>query len=539
MYRLKNRFLPAGWLALAAGLCLAVLALGLQPAWASPAQQATDTAWPTLPAWLHTPSPTVGPSATPYPTPPEWLRTVAPTPGASPTPPAGLPGGFYLLDAAPAIQLYRKDYANGTPDFVQVIDLSQGARLVLMHGEITEPRPNKGVYGGADPRMTSLAIQTYWQQMRAAAPEAFCVTNGTFFYMPEYPTRLAFPLKVNGQIITDGWGIDTYIGEKQLLELWPERAAISEMNAENLNNSVAPDIVGGLTEEANKRAKRAVGRTFFGIDDRDGDGQYETLLTLNTSTAVQTGAAQVLRDFGADQVIMLDGGGSTQLLCRSGWHIRSDRPIPQAIAIYSAAPPPVAAKLLNQPGWQVLAPGEGYPIELKLQNTGIVSWTAATTRLALDLGTAGGFIELKPEGETLPGQTAVFRTTAPPPSQPGVIEQPVRWSIAYAGKTYPGESLQLQVVALPLALAGQREALQVELRTWMKDHPAETAARAQAWLDERLLPPPTPSQAPTPTAAPQAAPTPSYAWGLLLVPLLMCPGMVVLVVIVARRLRPA
>ena len=164
------------------------------------------------------------------------------------------------------VQLYRKDYPNGNPDFVQVIDLDLGARLELMHGEITEARPYKGDYGGPDPRMTSLLMETYWERLNQTDEKAFCVTNGLFFYMPEYPTRLAFPLKIDGQLVTDGWGKETHIGEQLLLELWDDHASISPLSEAGLKMSTAPNLIGGLTEEANKRLKYSVGRTFFGID---------------------------------------------------------------------------------------------------------------------------------------------------------------------------------------------------------------------------------------------------------------------------------
>jgi hypothetical protein len=47
-------------------------------------------------------------------------------------------------------------------------------------------------------------------------------------------------------------------------------------------------------------------------------------------------AAQVLRDFGAEQVMMLDGGGSTQLSCKGEDYVSSDRLIPQALGVIGA-----------------------------------------------------------------------------------------------------------------------------------------------------------------------------------------------------------
>ena len=134
--------------------------------------------------------------------------------------------------------------------------------------------------------------------------------------MPESPTRLAFPLKVANKVLTDGFGYNTFPGQKLMLELWPDHAVIAPFTKEDLYGSTAPNIIAGLIEDASKSSKNAVGRTFVGVSDRDGNGRFETVLILNTSTALQTDVAQVLRDFGASKVMMLDGGGSTQLICQ-------------------------------------------------------------------------------------------------------------------------------------------------------------------------------------------------------------------------------
>jgi hypothetical protein len=244
-----------------------------------------------------------------------------------------LPPGFYQIAAAPGVQFYQKDYSPGNPDYVQVVDLSQGASVELLHAPLREPRPNKGVYGGADPRFGFNTIQGFWKQLSQSHPSAFCVTNGQFFYMKENPTRLAFPLKKDGVVVTDGWAIEQYPGEKLMFEIWDDRVDIVELSKWSLYGSKAPDILAGLTAKANKRAKDYTGRTFVGVDDRDQNGSFETVLVFNTKTARQKDADQVLTSFGADKVMMLDGGGSTQLVCQGETLIESGRLIPQALGL--------------------------------------------------------------------------------------------------------------------------------------------------------------------------------------------------------------
>jgi hypothetical protein len=463
------------------------------------------------------------------------------SPAFAQTPSPALPDGFQLIDSALGVQLYRKDYPGGSPDFVQVIDLSQGARLELMYGDITEARPTKGSFGGPDPRMTSPALQTYWQRT-SADPYAFCVTNGSFFYMPEYPTRLAFPLKVDGQLVTEGWGIQTYPEQKLILEIWKDRADIQPLDKDALYTSSAPEIIGGLTEDANKRAKYAVGRTFVGVADGDEDGVDETILVLNTQTALQTGAASVLRAFGAEQVMMLDGGGSTQLLCKSGWHIRSDRPIPQAMAVYAAKPPPIATRLLRKPNWPVLVTGESLPMELSIQNTGTISWSAETTQFVLDVkrssasadSTASVATLLPMPEAVMPGKMTVLSDTLSAFNHPGIYTTQIEWGILYDEKTYPGEPVDAQVIVIPTALETQRNDLQAQVNQWKIEKPEQVETLATQWIEEHSEPLLTMIENYSPVTASSAHPNDA-----ILIPLLMLPIVVILGVVIARINREA
>jgi hypothetical protein len=264
------------------------------------------------------------------------LEQVQPDPHS----PGGIqvPAGFHPVMHDAGVQLFRKDYTNGTPDYVEVIRLDQGATIQLMYGDVTESRPGKGAYGGDDPRFLSRTIQQYWDDFSSAESTAFCATNGQFFYMKEYPTRLPLPLKVGGKVISDGYGINQFPGKKLMLEIWDDHAQITSLSQEALYNSTAPDIVAGLAEDAPKNIKKYVGRTFVGVVDQDGDGESETVLLFNTRTARQVDAAGTLYNFGASRVMMLDGGGSTQLICKGEPLITTDRYIPQALGVLAASP---------------------------------------------------------------------------------------------------------------------------------------------------------------------------------------------------------
>ena len=315
-----------------------------------------------------------------------------------------IPSGFRKIDSAFGIELYQKDYPGGSPDYVQVIDLSQGAALKPLHGSITDPRTGMGSYGGNDARFRSLSLSAYWQELKGQDSEAFCVVNGQFFYMLEYPTRLPFPLKIDGQILTDGYGILDFPDQKLMLELWPGRADIVALSKQALYASTAPDIIAGLTEEAPKAKKRYTGRTFIGLTAQNSQGTFSTLMIFNTQTARQVDAAQVLKDFGAQKVMMLDGGGSTQLLCRGKSYIYSDRLVPQAIGIIAGNPGKIQAA-----------------IDTSNLQTSLPSGSSASDPAAAAAGSAVVAPEKQPSNHQVASQD---KATAPPvQTQPPQKEQ--------------------------------------------------------------------------------------------------------------------
>ena len=62
-----------------------------------------------------------------------------------------IPPDFKLVTSGVGVQLFRKDYSGGNPDFVQVIDLTKGARIALLHGDIDEPRLGRASMVGMIP----------------------------------------------------------------------------------------------------------------------------------------------------------------------------------------------------------------------------------------------------------------------------------------------------------------------------------------------------------------------------------------------------
>jgi hypothetical protein len=251
-------------------------------------------------------------------------------------------------------------YGNGT-DFVQELDLAAGVSVQLFDDrhvtywgrDTADESGNLPQYDtGVSVRVEPQPIQTHWQDLRERwGDRAFSVTNGQFF--GSSPLQLAFPLKADGVIYSGGYAGDSeYPHEKMMLAI--ETAAACEAGhcttpqarilpfpevgyPDNPLFSPIRDLIVGLQELADKGIKRNVGRTFAGVGDRNGDGTPETLWLFTSPRSTQLRASRTLRALGAEAVMMLDGGGSTQLVVQGIEWVRSSdetqRTIPQAIGV--------------------------------------------------------------------------------------------------------------------------------------------------------------------------------------------------------------
>jgi len=295
-----------------------------------------------------------------------------------------IPEGFSEIKSEPGVVLYQNNN-----HYVQVVNLKEGASIKLMHGPIANEGQGEGVYGGDNPGFTLQTLEQIWSNFSSSYSNAFSVTNGQFFSTNSNPSPLAFPLKVNGNIVSDGYGIDEYVNQKLMIELWDSYADIRQLTEENLYGSSASDILAGLSEYADKGLNTDNKRTFAGIIDDDMDGSFETVLIFNSTVATQYAAAQILRDFGSTKIIMFDGGGSTQMICQGTNYILSSRLIPQSIGILAAPSTEfylLSGTLTNADGDPV--PGWVYASETTGANLGNQVYTSnGTYEMALFPGT--------------------------------------------------------------------------------------------------------------------------------------------------------
>lgn len=414
----------------------------------------------------------------------------------SAAPPAqDTPTGFTEILSRPGVTLLKKDYDNGTPDYVQEVRLDEGATLRILAGEAQDAGIGQGAYGGDSPTFTRQSLRQFWNGLESIAPHAFCITNGAFFSTDVDPSPLAFPLKKDGRLLTEGYGRDEYPGQKYMLELWEGRAEINPLTPDALRESTAPDIIAGLDETADKSHATLTGRTFVGIADRNADGSAETVLLFNTQTSTQADAAGVLRSFGAVAVMMLDGGDSTQLMCDSDGsgaiadtspaaYIASTRTLPQALAVLSRRPAPLSADVVRQSTFPILIEGETTLIEIEMRNAGSEAWREGSDRLVNLKNPYGAKTEYPLQQEILPGQTTLFSWRTESFPKTGVYT--TDWQMQRGGDMIEGSFVRVTVIVLPEELEEQRAELEGRVREWAAQKVDDIEALILAWIQEQL-----------------------------------------------------
>jgi Phosphodiester glycosidase len=394
-----------------------------------------------------------------------------------------IPAGFYPVSTGSGVALYRKDYPGGNPDYMQVVDLSRGGRVSLRHAGIADPGSSGGAYGGANPTFSRELVVDAWDIFRIQDPNAFCITNGAFFSTDANPAPLAFPLKVDGAILSDGYAGNEYPDQKLMLELWEEQADIRPLTLESLYTSQAPHILGGLSEDADKSPEEYLGRTFAGVLDGDLDGTYEIVLIFNSQTTRQADAARVLRNFGAEKVIMLDGGASTQLTCLGTPHIGSLRPVPQFLAVSSQPVTPYSVEVESKPFYPVLVEGENLLVEISLHNTGYEVWHASEVQLVNIRNPLGADERQWLPRDVLPGDTVQLSWLTQTFDRWGVHTS--EWMLSRGGEPFAGEEVTFTLIVIPKELEDERRELEAQIRQWAEEQMGDLEDLIREWIRQQ------------------------------------------------------
>ena len=414
------------------------------------------------------------------------MLLLGPPPGAIAVraPGGSIPPDFSAVLEAPAVVLYRKDNRGGNPDFVQVVNLAQGASIQSFLGSIADPGKGTGAYGRDNPEIEKQNLEEYWRDFVESNPQAFCITNGAFFSPNPNPTTLAFPVTIGGAFVSDGYEDDKYQGQKLMLELWPDRADIDQFTPEALRSSSAPNVIVGLAEDAEKRSADSTGRTFVGVADPDPEGGYRLLLVFSTKTALQRDAASVLRAFGAQEVMMLDGGSSTGLICDGTPYVSSSAEIPHALGIVTPRNRDLSLAVVNQPAWPILIEGESLEVDLEIKNTGSNTWRAGEYQLVNVKNPWGAGETMALQRDVAQGQSVSFAWSTQAFSRWGVFSS--EWQMAIGLEKFPGDAIAINVVVLPSSLKERREELEAKLQEWAEQQGQNIEEQIQEWLEQQL-----------------------------------------------------
>ncbi len=224
------------------------------------------------------------------------------TPLAAAQTPRIAPAGFREIAHEEGVTIWK----NRRNEYMQIISPHRGAVVDLLHGGIL-PTEGEGT------NFARRDLRDWWEEWSEKTPDALTIANGQFFNMNNpNGSPLAFSTKIDG-IVHVGYGDENeYQGKKMLLRIGKRYATVEPYkdDAGTLYEFSEPDIIVGLHPSVSKNGSRRLGRTFMGTM-RNGN-----LLIFSSPAATQRYAERMMMAFGADRnrIMMLDGGGSTQLI---------------------------------------------------------------------------------------------------------------------------------------------------------------------------------------------------------------------------------
>jgi Phosphodiester glycosidase len=231
-----------------------------------------------------------------------------------------IPTGYQRILDSSGVRVFKN---SDRADYITSIDLKQSTAINLT-----------GKYTGApDGKVSHRSMSEFWQDAVAkntSQQQAQVVINGAFFAQYKQATGIAFGLKSAGTVISYGYGLDEFPGLNKAIA-WnntTKQVKIADYDRATFDRAEFPEVVGALAETAGKRANRPLARTFIGVKD-------STILVFSSKAARQVDAVNALKSFGAKQVAMLDGGGSTGLVVNGQKLIDTGTSVPHAIGFYT------------------------------------------------------------------------------------------------------------------------------------------------------------------------------------------------------------
>ncbi len=407
-----------------------------------------------------------------------------PRQAAASAPGVDAPPGFTSIVAGDGVELFRKEYPGGTPDYVLWVDLARHASLVLLQGE----RLPSADASATSPLFERPPMDIHWQNFRQAHKDAFCVINGAFFPTENNPAPLTFGLKSGGVIVSEG---AEQSDQALMLEIGTASARIAPYSPDGFRQSTAEHILVGLSPQADLDSQALKARTVVGTRDADGDGQAEVVLLFASKTTRPSDAVEVLRGFGAQEVMLLSDGDATQLWCNDQPYVYAEAGLPQVIGVRAGYIAEYEAVVARQSEWPVAVVGERVTVEIVLRNNGSQPWLPGEVYLRNQRNDWGAGKRLELAQPVQPGETVTFAFTSEVFTRPGVqtgLWEAVRSnSTGGAGeRTISPRPIVINAIVLPEELAARKQELELQVREWARQKLENIEQLVLDWIEARV-----------------------------------------------------
>lgn len=387
-----------------------------------------------------------------------------------------VPPDFYTVAEAPAVTLYRKDYPGGTPDYVLVVNLAHHATLQLLTGGT--PAPSQDAAASFTPQ----PLDNFWAEFQSNDDDAFCVVGGPFF--PNEPINDRLGLKSNGILRRAGATTAEAGIPLAMLEVWNESARFSPYTETTFQQSTAPLVVVGLSPQAEQQPQTFTSRSLVGVQDRDGDGNFETLLMFVSKTTRQSDAVEVLRSFGAQEILLLADGEAAQINCQGLPYVYAEAQVPVALGIAAGFIADYESVLVRHTEWPIAAEGESVKVEIVVRNNGSQIWQPGEVYLANLRNDWGAGSRLEIGAAVAPGETVSFSFISQPFKRPGVYTS--QWAIQRNGQNISARPILVNAVILPQELASRKQELEAQVREWARQKLENIEELILDWIESQV-----------------------------------------------------
>ncbi len=385
------------------------------------------------------------------------------------------PPGFYPVAEAAAVTLYRKEYPGGTPDYVAVVNLAHHAALQVLTGQ----PPANDLSAAA---FTLQTLDTFWGEFQNNHKDAFCVIGGPFFPDAAFNDRLG--LKSNGILRRAGASAGEAMPPLVMLEVWDDSARLSPFTETGFQQSSAPIVLVGLSPQAERQPQAFISRSLVGLHDRDNDGQFETLLFFASKTTRQADAIEVLRSFGAQDVLLLADGEAAQINCQGLPYVFSEGRLPVALGIAAGFIAEYEAVIVHHSEWPIAVEGESVKVEIVVRNNGSQVWQPGEVYLANLRNDWGVGSRLEISKPVAPGETTSFSFISQPFKRTGVYLS--QWAIQRNGQNISARPILVNAVILPQELAARKQELEAQIREWARQKLDNIEELILRWIESQV-----------------------------------------------------